>query len=83
MPQNHRVSVLARRGAATDVEAVVGRRGAVEPVSATQCQLRMEVDDLSWPMMALPSVSADFEVEAPAELVLRVRQVGALVSRAT
>ena len=81
MPQTHQVCVLVQAPLA-DVEAIVGRWGAVEFVSAAECRLRMEVDDLSWPMMVLASVGAAFTVEQPTELLERVRQVSAQFSRA-
>jgi len=81
MAQTHHVSVLIRTTSA-DVGAVVGRWGTVEPVTNETCRLRMQVDDLSWPMMVLASIGADFEVEAPSELRHRLHSVGALFSRA-
>lgn len=71
------------RAAPAAVESVVGRWGTVEAVSAQTCRLRMVVDDLSWPMMVLASVGADFEVETPSELGDRVRQVSTQFGRAT
>jgi len=82
MRPHHEVSVLVRTAPAA-VEAVVGGWGTVEAVSPGSCRLRMVVDDLSWPMMVLASVGADFEVEAPSELGERVRAVSAQFSRAT
>lgn len=81
-PARHRVSVLVRT-AAPDVAAVIGRWGTVEPVAERTCRLTMEVDDLSWPLMVLASVGADFEVERPAELAEEVRRVVEQFSRAT
>ncbi|MER6972032.1 YafY family protein [Nocardioides sp. NPDC000445] len=53
----------------------VGRWGEVEPAEGG-CRLRMQVDDLSWPMMILAGVDADFTVEQPVELAELVKQVG-------
>ncbi|HET6625628.1 MAG TPA: YafY family protein [Nocardioidaceae bacterium] len=81
-PQKHQVVVLVQASAA-DVTGVVGRWGAVEEVGEDVSRLRMQVDDLAWPMLVLASVGADFEVESPAELVERVHATGRLFSRAT
>ncbi len=78
--QQQHVSVLVQ-APATEVKAVVGGWGTVEEVSDTTARLRMDVDDLGWPMMVLASVGAAFEVEDPPELRDRVRAVGQLFSR--
>ena len=38
--------------------------------------MRMNADDLSWPLWVLGSLGADFTVESPAELTARVRAAG-------
>ncbi|NGN93635.1 YafY family transcriptional regulator [Nocardioides sp. KC13] len=53
----------------------VGRWGEVEPAEGG-CRLRMQADDLGWPMMILAGVEAEFTVEQPAELAEMVRQAG-------
>jgi predicted DNA-binding transcriptional regulator YafY len=75
------VSVLVHASPA-EVKAVVGGWGTVDEVTPGTARLRMDVDDLGWPMMVLGSVGADFDVEEPPELRDRVHQVGALFSRA-
>jgi predicted DNA-binding transcriptional regulator YafY len=35
--------------------------------------MRMNTDDLNWPLWVLGSLGADFTVESPAELTARVR----------
>lgn len=53
----------------------VGRWGQVEAAEGG-CRLRMQADDLGWPMMILAGVDADFTVEQPAELAEMVKQAG-------
>ena len=65
-----------------EVEAVVGRWGAVEPTGESSCRLTMNVDDLSWPTMVMGVVGADFTVVRPAELRDHIRSVGQLFSNA-
>jgi predicted DNA-binding transcriptional regulator YafY len=80
-PQRHHVSVRVH----TDADAVrrqVGRWATVEAVTDRECRLRMEVDDLGWPMFALASLGVAFEIEGPPELVERTAAVGALFTRA-
>jgi predicted DNA-binding transcriptional regulator YafY len=79
--QRHRVAVLVQ-APASEVKAAVGTWGDVEEVSPRTARLRMEVDDLGWPMMVLAAVGADFTVEEPAELAERVQEVGQLFVRA-
>lgn len=67
---------------AAEVEAIVGRWGAVEPAGESACRMTMNVDDLSWPTMVLGVVGADFTVVQPAELRDRVRSVGQLFNNA-
>ena len=77
----HRVSVRVRTGAAA-VRRQVGRWAEVEELDASQCRLRMEVDDLAWPLFVLAGLGAEFDVEGPPELVERTATVGALFTRA-
>src|SRR5688572_6529441 len=62
--QRHPVAVLIE-APASEVKAAVGTWGDVEEVSPRTARLRMEVDDLGWPMMVLAAVGADFTVEEP------------------
>ncbi|GAA1603803.1 YafY family protein [Actinoplanes couchii] len=74
IPQRYEVSVLLR----TDVDTVrttVGNWGAVE-ATPEGCRLRMNVDDLGWPVMALGVLDVPFTVESPDELRDRVRHTG-------
>src|SRR5690242_4743775 len=74
-PNRYDVSVLIDRPAAA-VQDFVGQWAQVRAVSATRCRLRMNVDDLSWPVMVLGTLGADFEVESPVELRGRIRAAG-------
>ncbi len=58
----------------------VGRWGEVEPAEGG-CRLRMQADDLGWPVMILAGVDADFTVEQPAELAELVKQAGERFTR--
>ena len=71
-PARYDVSVLIAT-AAPQVRALVGQWGTVEPVAAASCRLRMSVDDLSWPVMVLGALGADFDVESPPEMRDRIR----------
>jgi predicted DNA-binding transcriptional regulator YafY len=79
-PNRYEVSVLIS-GGAPDVQRFVGQWAVVEPVTAASCRLRMHVDDLSWPVMVLGTLGADFEVESPPELHDRLRAAGELLLR--
>lgn len=81
LPQRHHVSVRVHTGADA-VRRVLGRWGEVEEVAEQECRLRMEVDDLAWPMFVLAQVDADFEVEGPDEMRERTAAVGARFVRA-
>jgi predicted DNA-binding transcriptional regulator YafY len=79
VPNRFEVSVLIAR-AAPEVQQFVGQWATVEPVAAG-CRLRMNVDDLGWPVMVLGALGADFEVESPPELHDRVRVAGETLLR--
>lgn len=66
MPQRYAVQVQLE-APADDVRRAVGHWGEVETTPGG-CSLRMNVDDLQWPVMVLAQVDAPFRVEAPAEL---------------
>jgi predicted DNA-binding transcriptional regulator YafY len=81
VPQRHHVSV--RVHAAPDVvRRQVGRWATVEELGEQESRLRMEADDLTWPMLALAGLGAEFRIESPAELVESTAAVGALFTRA-
>ena len=53
---------------------------APEP-AAPACRLRMNVDDLSWPVMVLGVMGVPFTIESPPELRERVRATGETLLR--
>jgi len=63
------------------VRAAVGPWATVEPATdgSAGCRLRMNVDDLAWPIMLLVKVGAPFTVESPPELDGRARAAGELL----
>jgi predicted DNA-binding transcriptional regulator YafY len=65
------------------IQAVVGYWGTVEPVpgEATLSRLRMNVDDLSWPVMVLGVLGVPFTIESPPELRERARLTGEALIR--
>ncbi|WP_433828725.1 helix-turn-helix transcriptional regulator [Actinoplanes sp. CA-015351] len=80
IPNRYDVSVLIETPAEA-VRSFVGQWGAVEPVSASACRLRMSVDDLSWPTMVLGVLARPFTIESPQELRDRVRVAGETLIR--
>jgi predicted DNA-binding transcriptional regulator YafY len=78
----HAVEALVHAPAET-VRGQVGQWAKVEEVDAQRCRLRMSVDNLDWPTLALGSVGAEFEVLHPPELVERIREWGLRFTRAT
>jgi predicted DNA-binding transcriptional regulator YafY len=66
---------------ASRVEALVGQWATVEPIDETSCRMRMNVDDLAWPLWILGSLGADFTIESPPELTDRVRTAGETLLR--
>jgi predicted DNA-binding transcriptional regulator YafY len=81
VPNRYDVSVVLTAPAAT-VQAYVGQWGTVEDAGAGACRLRMNVDDLSWPVMVLGMLGADgFTVESPPELLTAVRRAGEALLR--
>jgi predicted DNA-binding transcriptional regulator YafY len=81
IPHRYDVSVLVRAPAAR-VCAVVQTWATVEAVTDTTSRMRMNVDDLGWPVMVLGVIGADFTVESPEDLHHRVRIVGEVLLRA-
>jgi predicted DNA-binding transcriptional regulator YafY len=81
MPAAHAVEVLIHASAAT-VRTALGRWATVEEAADDRCVLRMTVDSLDWPALALGAVRAEFEVLSPPELVEHIREWGARFTRA-
>jgi predicted DNA-binding transcriptional regulator YafY len=82
IPTRYDVSVLLEAAPET-VRAAVGQWAAVEPSpdGPATCRLRMNVDDLAWPVMLLVTVGAHFTVESPPELRDRARAAGEILLR--
>jgi len=77
----YEVEVLVQAPAAT-VRQKIGQWAAVEDMDPNRCRVRMTVDSLDWPAMALGVVGADFQVVSPPELLDRVHDWGRRFSRA-
>ena len=79
---SHAVEALVHAPAAS-VRSMIGRWATVEEVDEQRCRVRMTVDNLDWPTLALGSVGAEFEVLHPPELAEHIREWGARFTRAT
>lgn len=79
MPIRSEVIVHA---SAEEVRAKVGRWSTVEDIDEGHCRLVMISDGLDWPVMALGTVRADFDVVGPPELADRLREWAARFDRA-
>lgn len=80
IPNRYDVAVLIALPAAS-VSSVVGSWATVEPLGPESCRMRMNVDDLSWPLWILGSLGADFTIESPDDLRTRVRVAGETLLR--
>jgi predicted DNA-binding transcriptional regulator YafY len=80
IPTRYEVSVVFAAPAET-VTAFVGSYASAEPLGPDRCRMRMNVDDLSWPVWVLGNLGADFTVESPAELTARARAAGETLLR--
>ena len=78
----HDVEVLVH-APLDSVQAQIGRWAEVEPRDEASCVIRMSVDSLDWPLLALGSLGAEFTVQAPPELAERAREWSARFARAT
>ncbi|WP_028928990.1 helix-turn-helix transcriptional regulator [Pseudonocardia asaccharolytica] len=86
LTSTHAVEVLVHAPAPA-VRDKLGRWATVEELAGDhragpRCVLRMSVESLDWPMMALGALGAEFEVRSPPELTELVREWGARFSRA-
>ena len=81
IPATYRVDVLVH-APAERLRPQLGRWAEITEVDAQTCELRMTVDDLAWPAMALGVAGADFEVREPPELVELLRDWSARFARA-
>jgi predicted DNA-binding transcriptional regulator YafY len=75
------VEVLVHAAAAT-VRQRIGQWATVEDVDDACCRMRMSVDNLDWPTLALGSIGAEFHIVGPPELEDHVREWGARFTRA-
>jgi predicted DNA-binding transcriptional regulator YafY len=82
MPTKYEVAVVFQ-GPAERVAALVGQWATVEAITESSCRMRMNVDDLSWPLWVLGSLGADFSIESPAELRGRARTAAETILRNT
>jgi predicted DNA-binding transcriptional regulator YafY len=67
IPSRYDVSVVIQADAAT-VRGFVGNWGGAQDLPEGGCRLRMNTDDLRWPVMVLGVLGAPFAVESPDEL---------------
>lgn len=75
------VELLVHAPAAA-VRDQLGRWGSVHEHDGATCLMRMSVDTLDWPLLAMGSLGAEFEVRSPPELAERVREWSARFARA-
>lgn len=80
-PATYTVEALVEAPAET--LAHLARWATVEPLGADRCLLRMATDDLDWPLLALGSCGAEFEVRSPPELTAKLREWGERFLRAS
>ena len=66
-----------------NVRPLVGQWATLEAVDDRNCRLRMTVDNLDWPALALGSIGAEFDIVRPPELVDHLREWGGRFTRAT
>jgi predicted DNA-binding transcriptional regulator YafY len=81
IPSPHAVEAIVEAPVAR-VRAQIGQWSTVEEAGDGRCRVRMTVDSLDWPMLALGAVGADFRIVAPPELTDQVREWGARFTRA-
>jgi predicted DNA-binding transcriptional regulator YafY len=67
---------------ASRVRERIGRWATVEDIDDTRCRVRMTVDSLDWPTMALGVAGADFHVVSPPELLGHLHDWGRRFSQA-
>ncbi|MEW9528550.1 helix-turn-helix transcriptional regulator [Microbispora sp. NPDC049125] len=77
----YQVEVLVDAPAAT-ARARIGQWSTIEEVDAEHCRMRMAVDNLDWPAMALGVLGADFHVVNPPQLLDHIRDWSARFDRA-
>ncbi|TWP43645.1 YafY family transcriptional regulator [Lentzea tibetensis] len=78
--QEYAVEVLVHAPAEV-VRLRMEQWASIEEADERTCVLRMNVESLSWPAMALGTLGVDFEVRAPVELAALLTEWGARFSR--
>jgi predicted DNA-binding transcriptional regulator YafY len=63
------------------VRAKVGRWSTVEEIDADRCRMIMTSDSLDWPVLALGTLRAEFDVVSPPELVDQLHEWAGRFSR--
>ena len=81
MPAAYTVEVVVQASSAT-VRAALGPWGTVEEIDRERCRLRMTVDSLDWPALAVGSIKAEFEVISPPEFVEHIQEWAARFNHA-
>jgi predicted DNA-binding transcriptional regulator YafY len=82
MPNRYEVVVRVEASPAEVQKVVAYTGGAVEPVDARSCRLRIGVDGFEWPVLILAAIGAEFQVVAPPEFRDYLRTTGGLLLRA-
>ncbi|MEV0614889.1 WYL domain-containing protein [Nonomuraea sp. NPDC050404] len=66
----------------TPANEAVRALGEVTPIGGRACRLRMHADTLDWLAFRLTTLSCEFEVHEPAELITHLRALAARLTRA-
>jgi predicted DNA-binding transcriptional regulator YafY len=80
IPARYDVSVVLETAAST-VRAMIGHYGTVEEITESSCRMRMNTDDLGWPVMVVGVLHVEFTIESPDELRARVHATGEMLLR--
>ncbi|MCO8272752.1 YafY family transcriptional regulator [Actinoplanes sp. TRM 88003] len=80
IPARYDVSVVFE-AAAPAVQAFIGHYGTTEVLTAGSCRMRMNTDDLGWPVMVLGVLAVPFTIESPPELRERVLETADTLRR--
>ncbi len=80
IPTRYEVAVVVQ-APAERVTSFVGQWATVEPIMESSCRMRMNTDELFWPLGVLAGLGADFTIESPAELRDRVRTAAEIMAR--
>ena len=80
VPTSIRTEVLVHAPAA-QVREKIGRWSTIEEVDAGHCRMIMTSDSLDWPITALGTLHADFDVIGPPELADQLREWAGRLNR--